>query len=233
MPRQPRYFIPNMPQHVVQRGVDRGAVFFKPRDYQLYRQCLRDAASQFECQIHAYVLMTNHTHLLITPLTRQSIPLLMQAMGRTYVQSLNRLYERSGTLWEGRYKASLIQDDRYLLSCHKYVELNPVRAGLVQRPAQYPYSSYARNAAGKTDDLITEHPIYQSLGKTQTLRLAAYRRLFADTIAPELLTLIRDTSNASQLLGDDRFKDQIERMLGRSVRAGQAGRPKKRRTQSQ
>ena len=225
MPRQPRYFIPNIPQHVIQRGVDRQAVFFEARDYQLYLDTLRCAAHRYDCSVHAYVLMTNHTHLLITPGTGRSLPLLMQAMGRGYVQKLNRHYNRTGTLWQGRYKASLIQDDLYLLTCYRYIELNPVRAGMVRRPGDYPYSSYRHNANGQPDRLITPHPLYQSLATTQRQRLSAYRALFADEIAPELLALVRNTTNACQVLGNDRFKDQIEAMLGRSVRPGKPGRP--------
>ena len=167
MPRQPRYFIPNIPQHVIQRGVDRQAVFFEARDYQLYLDTLRCAAHRYHCSVHAYVLMTNHTHLLITPGTGRSLPLLMQAMGRGYVQKLNRHYNRTGTLWQGRYKASLIQDDQYLLTCYRYIELNPVRAGMVRRPGDYPYSSYRHNANGQPDSLITPHPLYRSLAATQ------------------------------------------------------------------
>ena len=227
MPRQPRYFIPHLPQHVIQRGVDRQAVFFEPQDYELYRKSLKVAARQYNCRIHAYVLMTNHTHLLITPESEQSLPLLMQAMGRTYVQTLNRLYNRTGTLWQGRYKASLIQDDRYLLTCHKYIEQNPVRAGMVLSPGDYPYSSYPYNATGKRDDLVTAHSVYQSLAKTPNQRQAAYRALFADDIAPDLLAAIRDTTNACLILGNEKFKDKIETMLGRPVRPGKDGRPRK------
>lgn len=226
MPRQPRYFIPHMPQHVIQRGVDRQAVFFEARDYALYLDTLRSAAHDCDCSIHAYVLMTNHTHLLITPGSRRSLPLLMQAMGRGYVQKLNRRYNRTGTLWQGRYKASLIQDDLYLLTCYRYIELNPVRAGMVRLPGDYPYSSYCHNAIGKPDALLTTHPVYQSLATTQKQRLATYRASFADEIAPDLLDLVRNTTNACQVLGNDKFKDQIEAMIGRSVRPGKAGRPK-------
>jgi putative transposase len=229
MPRQPRYFIPNIPQHVIQRGVDRQAVFFSSRDYNLYLETLRDAASQYDCAIHAYVLMTNHTHLLITPGTKRSLPLLMQAMGRGYVQKLNRRYNRTGTLWQGRYKASLIQDSIYLLTCYRYIELNPVRAGIVRLPGDYRYSSYCHNATGKSDPLLSTHPVYQSLATNQEQRLASYRALFADEIERELLELVRYTTNACQVLGNDEFKDQIEAMLGRSVRPGKAGRPPKHR----
>lgn len=227
MPRQPRYFVPDIPQHVIRRGVDRQAVFFQPDDYGLYLDSLGDAAAQYECQIHAYVLMTNHTHLLVTPATGQSLPLLMQAMGRSYVQTLNKRYNRTGPLWQGRYKACLVQDDRYLLTCHKYIEFNPVRAGLVPAPGDYPYSSFACNATGKANALITTHPVYESLANEPKHRQAAYRRLFADSITPETLATIRRTTNACLVLGNDRFKDQIEAMLGRSVRPGKSGRPRK------
>ncbi|MBT8137407.1 MAG: transposase [Gammaproteobacteria bacterium] len=228
MPRQPRYFIPGLPQHVIQRGVDRQAVFFEDSDYQLYRKSLGTAARQFDCQIHAYVLMTNHTHLLITPGSERSLPHLMQALGRTYVQRVNRQYNRTGTLWQGRYKASLVQDNAYLLSCYRYIELNPVRAGMVRLPGDYPHSSYAHNAVGKYDSLITEHARYQSLATNLESRFEAYRNLFADEFDPELLTYIRDTTNACRVMGNNRFKDQIEAMLGRSVRPAKMGRPGKR-----
>lgn len=225
MPRQPRYFIPDIPQHVIQRGVDRQASFFQPADYELYRGSLERAAIEHECQIHAYVLMTNHVHLLITPGDKRSLPLLMQAMGRRYVQALNKRYERTGTLWEGRYKASLVQDDFYMLACYRYIELNPVRGGIAGAPGDYPWSSYARNAIGRTDRLITEHRVYEALASTPKGRQHAYRKLFSDTIKPELLTVIRQTTNACRVLGNDAFQAQIELMLGRSVRAKRRGRP--------
>lgn len=227
MPRQPRYFIPGIPQHVIQRGVDRQAVFFESDDYDLYLHSLDEAAKRYGCQIHAYVLMVNHTHLLVTPGSERTVPLVMQAMGRGYVQTLNKKYDRTGTLWQGRYKASLVQDDRYLLACHKYIELNPVRAGLVSSPGDYSYSSFAYNANGNFDSLLTPHNIYESLASTADERRAAYRELFVDTIAPEMLSTIRNTTNACLVLGNDRFKDQIEALLGRSVRPGKDGRPRK------
>ena len=229
MPRQPRYFIPHLPQHVIQRGVDRQAVFFGAQDYALYRETLRAAADRYECAIHAYVFMTNHTHLVITPGTERSLPLLMQAIGRGYVQKLNRHYNRTGTLWEGRYKASLIQDDIYLLTCYRYIELNPVRAGMVQHPGDYPHTSYHHNATGRPDTLLTEHSVYWSLAAAPEQRQAAYRRLFADEITPEFLELVRDVTNACRVLGNDRFKDRIEAQLGHSVRRRKVGRPPKAR----
>ena len=154
--------------------------------------------------------------------------MLMQAMGRGYVQTLNRRRDRTGTLWEGRYKASLVQDDRYLLTCYRYIELNPVRAGMVLRPEDYPYSSHRHNAFGATDALVTSHSVYWSLATTAEQRLAAYRALFASELGPELLALVRDTTNACQILGNKRFKDRIQSILGRAVRPGKPGRPRKR-----
>lgn len=228
MPRQPRYFIAGFPQHVIQRGINRQPVFFEHSDYAMYLNSLRDAAVMHKCQVHAYVLMTNHTHLLVTPRSERTIPLVMQAIGRTYVQALNRKHERTGTLWQGRYKASLVQDDRYLLTCYKYIELNPVRAGLVAAPKDYPYSSFAHNAYGVANALITPHEIYDSLARTPENRQAAYRRLFRDGVAHDILSSIRDTTNACLVLGDAVFQDQIELRLGRSVRKRKCGRPRTR-----
>ena len=151
----------------------------------------------------------------------------MQAIGRGYVQRLNKKYDRTGTLWQGRYKASLVQDDSYLLACHKYIELNPVRAGLVATPGEYPYSSFGHNANGINDSLLTFHKTYDALARTADRRRAAYRRLFHDSVAPEMLATIRETTNACLVLGGDRFKNEIEAMLGRSVRPGKSGRPAK------
>ncbi len=228
MPRQPRYFLPGIPQHVIQRGVDRQAVFFCPSDFELYLRVLDEAAIRYDCLIHAYVLMTNHTHLLLTPGGERALPQLMQAMGRSYVQALNRKHGRTGTLWEGRYKASLVQDDTYMLTCYRYIELNPVRAGLATKPWLYRHSSYAHNALGRFNQLITPHSAYDSLAKTPGARRAAYRELFNDRLTAETLTDIRDTTNACLVLGDDGFKDRVEVLIGRTVRPSKGGRPRKR-----
>lgn len=229
MPRQPRYFVPGIPQHVIQRGVNRQTVFFERSDYDLYLSALSEAVTRYDCAIHAYVLMTNHVHLLLTPGSQKSLPLLMQAMGRSYVQALNRIHGRSGTLWEGRYKASLVQDDRYLLTCYRYIELNPVRAGLASAPHHYPHSSFARNAYGRANDLINPHSIYMSLGHTTEDRCTAYRKLFEGGLSSVALSEIRDAAKACLVLGDDAFKDRIELMLGRSVRPRKRGRPRSNR----
>lgn len=226
MPRQCRYFIPGIPQHVITRGVDKQAVFFHEQDYELYLKALQDSATTNECLIHAYVLMTNHVHLLVTPERERSLPLMMQAMGKNYVQRLNAHYGRTGTLWEGRYKASLVQDSRYLLTCQRYIELNPVRAGIVAGPGEYPYSSYAYHAVGSEDATITAHACYLELAVNSSARKRAYRRLFRTMIDEESLSRIRNNTNACGVIGDSRFKEQIEAMLDRAVPTGKRGRPR-------
>ena len=226
MPRQPRYFVPGLPQHVLIRGVDRQATFFSADDYELFLDALRLNARRYACDVHAYVLMTNHVHLLLTPKVGDSIPRLIQGMGREYVQAINRRYSRTGTLWEGRYKSCLVDADVYLLACQRYIELNPVRAGMVPDPAAYPYSSYRANALGKRDVLIEPHATFRLLGKTPVERRAAYRQLFAESLDRQVVDRIRDITNASQVLGNDRFIDQVETMLGRRVRPKKRGRPK-------
>lgn len=229
MPRQTRYFLPGVPQHVVIRGVDKQATFFAPDDYLLFVEVLAKEASKADCQIHAYVLMTNHVHLLLTPMSPRSIPQLMQGLGRHYVQAINRRYRRTGTLWQGRYKACLVQADHYFLACQQYIELNPVRAGMVNDPAHYRHSSFRCNALGAASAVLTAHEVYLSLGDTRHARLRAYRELFETTLARPLIERIRETTHTCQVLGSDQFTKQIERMLKRRVRPATRGRPKKHR----
>ncbi len=160
MPRRPRLFIPDQPQHVVVRGHNRDPILARPDDFRFLYQCLRTAAFDNNLAIHAWVFMHNHIHLLATPSDQQSLPKTMQSVGRRYAQYFNRSYQRSGSLWEGRYKSSLVDTGSYLLSCYRYIELNPVRAGLVKKPEDYAYSSYHANALGKADSMITPHPLF-------------------------------------------------------------------------
>lgn len=152
---------------------------------------------------------------------------MMQAMGRNYVQRLNKRYGRTGTLWEGRYRASPVQTDEYLLTCQRYIELNPVRAGLVRAPGQYPYSSYRHHALGKPEPLLTSHALYNGLNTEPPSRQKAYRSLFGDSLSEEQLTRMRENTNACTVIGDARFKAQIATMLGRALPTGKRGRPKK------
>jgi putative transposase len=210
----------------MQRGNNRQPTFFIEDDFRFYRDCLKEAATDHHCEIHAYVLMTNHVHLLMTPHRANAIAKVIQSLGRRYVQYINSTYQRSGTLWEGRYKASVVESETYVLLCSRYIELNPVRSNLVTDPAEYPWSSYQWHALGKSDPLITDHPAYLALGHTDEERHEAYRGLFRDQVDPARLQEIRESLNQCRVLGSERFKDEIEAVLSRRVRPGKAGRPK-------
>ena len=160
MPRQPRLFIPGQPQHIVVRGHSRAPVFMQEDDFRYFYRCLREAAHKNLLSIHAWVLMHNHIHLLVTPANENALAKTMQSVGRRYAHYFNRRYHRTGSLWEGRYKSSLVDTDYYLLSCYRYIELNPVRAGMVIQPEDYAYSSYHANALGKVDSMVTPHELF-------------------------------------------------------------------------
>ena len=226
MPRKPRFILPGVPQHVIQRGNNREPCFFSKADYYRYLEYLENAAKKYQCQIHAYVLMTNHVHLLVTPLMEYGIGRMMQAVGRSYVQYINHTYQRTGTLWEGRYKASLIDSERYLLACMRYIELNPVRAGMVEHPGDYSWSSYGVNGYDEGSTLITPHSLYNDLGRDNDIRCNAYRELFRHQIETETLHEIREAINHEVVLGRSYFKDKIEKVTRRQTRLGQPGRPR-------
>ncbi len=217
MARHPRFVLPGHPQHVIQRGNNRNVIFAEDADYCIYMEKLGEACERFGCRIHAYVLMTNHVHLLITPETEQGISKAMQSLGRQYVQYFNYRYQRTGTLWEGRYKASLLDTTQYLLTCYRYIELNPVRACMVEQPAEYRWSSYRYNAMGVDDPLVVPHDSYLSLAPGDVLRLEAYRALFDDVINEQTLKAIREATNRAWVLGDDRFRNEIENLLQRQA----------------
>ena len=227
MPRRARIHLPDLPVHVVQRGHNRDACFFADEDYHAYRAWLGDALQQTGCQLHAYVLMTNHVHLLLTPPNAEAISCLMVSLGRRYVQYINKSYQRTGTLWDGRYKSSLVQAQDYLLLCHRYIELNPVRAAMVADPACYRWSSYRANGLGQTDSLLTPHAIYETLGHTAQLRCEAYRALFSSALDEEAITDVRLATQQGQPLGNGRFLDTIQRMTGQRREAKPRGRPRK------
>ena len=223
MTRLPRFVIPNHPQHVIVRGNNRTDIFYADADYQFYLEKLQLACDKHHCQLHAYVLMTNHVHLLITPLEEDGIGKVMQMLGRYYVQYYNYTYKRTGTLWEGRYKATLIDSASYLLTCMRYIELNPVRAGMVSHPSEYPWSSYHYNAIGQPNELITPHIEYIRLDKAAESRQAAYRQLFKHRIPESGLQEIREATNKAWVLGNDRFKQRIQKQLARRVEPNAKG----------
>lgn len=231
MARKPRFNLPGIPQHIIHRGNNRQACFHDERDYRHFLADLRDAADKNDCHVHAYVLMPNHVHLLVTPMTEHGVTHLMQDLGRKYVRYFNRRYQRTGTLWEGRYKSSLIDSETYLLSCMRYIELNPVRAGMAREPGGYSWSSHKTNAHGNIDPLITPHPIFLDLGMGLGTRLPAYRKLFRKPLDERLLFAIRETLNQELVLGRESFKDRIERMTTRRIRPGQSGRPRRDRAE--
>ena len=227
MPRKPRFYLSGVPVHVVQRGNCRQAVFFEDNDYHSYLNWLAEGAQKHGCQVHAYVLMTNHVHLLLTPATDNSISRTIQYVGRHYVTYVNATYGRSGTLWEGRHKGCVISSEEYLLACMRYIELNPVRAGMIERPMDYRWSSYRSNAAGIKDRLVTAHGLYEALGATPTERQHAYRELFSQALDPKQVHDIRACVQTGTPLGNDRFRGQIERTLNCRVGRMRRGRPTK------
>ena len=227
MPRKPRFYLPGQPVHVVQRGNCKQAVYFEDDDYRAYLNWLKEGAHKHGCNIHAYVLMTNHVHLLLTPITRDSISKTIQYVGRNYVSYVNAKYGKSGTLWEGRHKGSVINSENYLLACMRYIEMNPVRAGMVEHPMEYPWSSYSANAAGQTNFLIEPHIQYLVLDNDENTRLTAYRELFRNDLDSRLIHDIRTTLQTGTPLGNETFRRQIENTLGCKVGQARRGRPKK------
>lgn len=225
MPRRARLSIPGIPWHITQRGNNRSVCFYAEEDYQLYLHHLQEFAVKFGCAIHAWVLMTNHVHLLLTPQHPDSVSLLMKHLGQRYVQYINRTYRRSGTLWEGRFRSCLTQSEEYVLSCYRYIELNPVRAGMVNQPKDYRWSSYHSNALGKASNLIIPHEEYLRIGRDQQDRLESYRALFKAHLDEEIVGQIRNATNGNYALGSERFQKEIETALGRRARRGQSGRP--------
>lgn len=201
MPRPPRVAYGGVPLHLVQRGVNRAPCFIGEDDYRLYLDCLRNAAQTVGCLIHAYVLMTNHVHLLATPAHDAAASQMMQRVGRIYVRAFNERHGRTGTLWEGRFRSSLIDSERYLLVCQRYIEENPVRAGMVRDPRDYAWSSHRHYADGKRDPVVHAHAVYRQLGSTPESRIAEYRRHFAQPTAPEVLDCIRTAVHRQRTLG--------------------------------
>lgn len=214
-----------VPLHVIQRGNNRGACFLSDDDYRRYLHYLRDAAARFGCAIHAYVLMTNHVHILLTPRERHAASRLMQQVGRCYVRKFNEVHDRTGTLWEGRFRSGPIDSERYFLVCQCYIEQNPVRAGMVRLARDYPWSSYRHHAEGRPDSLLTEHECYLQLGSTAAERLEAYRAVCAETVAAGDVEGIRSSVNRGRPLGAASFNERVAvaTRLGSRDPAGKRG----------
>ena len=227
MPRPTRLSVAGHVHHVIQRGNNRQPVFFDDHDRRRYLEWLGAGLAAEGCRLHAYVLMTNHVHLLLTAGAAESVGRLMQSLGRRYVGHVNRAYGRTGTLWEGRYKATVLDGDAYLLACHRYIEANPLRARMVARPEDHAWSSYRGNALGRADPLVSPHALYLALSADPESRQAAYRALFAQGLGDDLLATLRDSVQRGWVPGSDRFRAEIAAALGRRVEPPRRGRPPK------
>lgn len=224
MPRRRRILLADYPLHIVQRGINREPCFFADEDYQCYLHWLEEAAHDCGCAVHAYVLMTNHVHLLVTPSKPGAPSRLMQSVGRRYVQYVNRFYRRTGSLWEGRYKSSVVQAESYLLACMRYIELNPVQAEMVQDPGQYRWSSYRANGLGQPDTRLSAHPLYLALHTDAQFRHQNYRALFRPQLNEEAASEIREALKLGMPLGSDRFSEAICAQVGIRRNSGKRGR---------
>lgn len=225
MARLPRLTLPGYPHHIIQRGNNRQAIFHSTADRQFLLDLLRENATKFGVAIHAYVLMTNHFHVLATPGTADGLPQMMQAVGRRYVRLFNDSNHRSGTLWEGRYKSTLIQADRYLLACMVYLDLNPVRAGLSTRAGDFTWSSYGHYAGLRVDELITPHPLFWTLGNTPFAREAAYSQLVQAGISAQEQSDLTQSALTGWALGEFSYVSGLQRQTNRRVARAFAGRP--------
>ena len=223
MPRSLRLILPGVAVHIIQRGNNRAACFRSEGDYLVYLAHLRQLSDKYECSVHAYCLMTNHVHLLMTPSAAEACTGLMRDLGQRYVQYFNRTYERTGTLWEGRFRSCVAESSRYVLACHRYIELNPVRAGMVDHPSGYLWSSHAVNCGSKSDPFLRLHPDVEALGVDLNNRNAAYRALFDERLDPVVIKNIRDATNAGYPLASDVFKANVLEPLGWKLEPGKPG----------
>lgn len=209
MPTQRRLVIPNAPLHITQRGVDRCATFLAGEDFARYLSTLRFASETAGCAVHAYVLMSNHVHLLVTPTDAEAPTRLMRSLGASYVRYFNERYRRTGTLWEGRFRSTVVSSERYFFTCSRYIECNPQRAGMTSDPGAYPWSSFQRNALGSFDPLLTEHPLYTALAPDDHSRRDAYQRLFAEALPAESVAAVCTPSLVRRTLYRTRYREIV------------------------
>ncbi len=227
MARLARLTLPGYPHHIIQRGNNSQAIFATVADYQYLLGLLDEYARKFAVEIHAYVLMSNHFHLLATPKTDTGLPQMMQSVGRSYVRYFNDLQARSGTLWEGRYKSTLLQTDRYLLACMAYIDLNPVRAGMVTEARDYPWSSHGLYVGLRADKLVTPHALFWDLANTPFGREAAYADLVRAGVSAQQQAALTRATLAGWALGEGDFVADLQKRTVRRVNIAKAGRPSK------
>jgi REP-associated tyrosine transposase len=223
MARHPRLIFPGLAVHIVQRGNNRNACFSADADYLTYLAYLRRLCPRYACEVHAYCLMTNHVHLLLTPAEPQACGFLMRDLGRCYVPYFNRRHGRTGTLWEGRFHSCVAESARYVLACHRYIELNPCRAGMVSGPDAYPWSSHACNIGMRADPLLTPHSEYLGLAGQERSRCSAYRGLFDQAFEPSLLRSIREATSGGYPLVSDAYKARMIAPPGCRIERGKPG----------
>jgi len=227
MARLARLTLPNQPHHIIQHGNNRQAIFVDNADRETMLEIIDSGARRFQVALHAYVLMDNHFHLLATPTTAEGVPQWMQAVGRRYVRYFNDRHGRSGTLWGGRYRGTVIQAGRYLLACMVCIDLNPVRAGLAAEARDWPWSSHAHYAGLRSDKLITPHPLYWALGNTPFAREAAYSEQVRSGISQADQKTLIEATLSGWAAGDAAFLDALQQATRRRVRKGRAGRPRR------
>lgn len=225
MARLARLTLPGHAHHVIQRGNNRQPIFVDSGDYQFMLELLEENARKFDVAVHAYVLMGNHFHLLATPKTAEGLPRMMQAVGRRYVRYFNDRQQRTGTLWEGRYRSTLIESERYLLACMVYIDLNPVRAGMVAHARDYPWSSWAHYTGSRSDRLLTPHPLVWALGNTPFAREAAYAALVEAGLEEAKVRELTDATLRGWAFGDKKFVENLQKITPRRVTKAAVGRP--------
>jgi putative transposase len=223
MPRQRRVVIPNVPLHITQRGVDRCPTFLVDEDFAFYRRALKDALTDARCSVHAYVLMTNHVHLLATPMDRDGPARMMRTLGLRYVRYFNDRYRRSGTLWEGRFRSTVVSSPQHFFACSRYIEQNPVRARMANDPRDYAWSSVHRNAYGRDDLVVSEHPLYTQLGVELETRTSEYRELVASTLAPSVLADMRIAHRGRATMFRTPYQQAVKALLGDVALATRGG----------
>lgn len=226
MPRRPRLELPGLPLHVTQRGVNRAATFLDDEDFARYHQHLGEVLAEHDIALHAYVLMTNHVHMLLTPPLAGRLSAAMCQLGRRYVPAFNRKHGRTGTLWEGRFKTCLVDSDRYALTVQRYIELNPVRAGMTASAGAYRWSSASASLGGAADALLSFHPVYLALGEDARARASAYREWLALGIGADEARSIREHLRQERALGQPHFQEMAEKALNRPVAIRGRGRPR-------
>lgn len=224
-PRAARLELPGVPMHVIQRGVNRCAVFHDDQDRLHYRKLLRIASSEAQVSVHAYVLMGNHVHLLLAANRCGAISTVMRRVGQAYAQTFNLRHGRTGALWQGRFKSSLVETERYLLNVMRYIELNPVRAGLVTRPENHRWSSIHKHLGFSSEPMLTPHPLYLALGRDFRARASWWRKWLGEGVGKDELDEIRKHLSQERALGGKRFQEVAAGTLGRSVACRPRGRP--------